>query len=166
MFWGVTCTHRIFWFQKIKQWLIRTVRQLNCLNCPVPFLLRQVCAQHVSLERAPNCSFSEVPRAPRCGKPRQAAGSHPLETPHLRSSQKKHGEAHMPQTTIQGGQFLLCPETTSSTHSKPKPKPFQKVFHMKNTISKFVFTFPVLIVPSFLLLTDCNFPRFLLKFFP
>lgn len=57
MFWEIACTYRIFWFQKIKQRLIRTVRGLNCLNSPVPLLLMQMCAQHVSLEELQIVSF-------------------------------------------------------------------------------------------------------------
>lgn len=165
MFWGVTCTHRIFWFQKIKQWLIRTVRQLNCLNCPVPFLLRQVCAQHVSLEElqiAPFQRSQEHPDVESQDKLQVSILWKLLIYAAHRRSMEKHTCLRPPYK----GDNSFCVQKLPLVLTQNQSLPFQKVFHMKNTISKFVFTFPVLIVPSFLLLTDCNFPRFLLKFFP
>lgn len=136
---------------------LELLRGLSSLNSPVPFRLTQACAQHAS-KNSKLFLFQWLQECPDKWRAKTSC-RYPLETHHLHHSQKKHREAHMPQTTIQVDNPFLCPETTSSAHSKPRsaiPKSF--------TQEKY--SFKISFVPSFLLLTDCNFPTFLFKFFP
>lgn len=156
MFWEVTCTHRIFWFQKIKQRLIRTVRGLNCLNSPVPLLLMQMCAQHVSLEELQIVSFQRSQEHPdvESQDKLQVAILWKLliYTAHRRSTEKHASDHHT------RGQFLLCPETTSSTHSKPKSAIPESFSHEKYNF-KISFYLPCLHC-AFISMLPATSPRF------
>lgn len=155
---GVTCPafKGYSGFQKIEEQLVRGT--VTGFNCPFPSPISadtSVCPPHLS-GGTPNSLLSEVARAPKCGEPGWAAGTQPLEIHHLQRSQKQHGEARMLQTTIQVDN-PFCVQKLPPILIQNQSLPFQKVLHMQNTISKFIFHF---IVPSSLFLTDYPFPTF------
>lgn len=135
----------MFWLQQIKQWLIRTVRGLSCLNSPVPFLLTQVCAQHVS-GRTPNCFFLVDARAPRCGELRQVVGTHNFGN----SSFAPLAEEAWRSTCLRPPYKQIIPSCVQKVRptfwvlTQNQSLPFQKVSHIKKYSFKISFYLPCL----------------------
>lgn len=114
-----TCRHRILWLQNLKQWLIRTVRGLNCLNSHSHFCWPN-CVPNTSLWKNSKLFLSSGGKSIQMWRPKTSCRYPFFGKSSFTHSQKKHREAHMPQTTIQVDNPFLHPETTSSTHSKTK----------------------------------------------
>lgn len=139
-------------FKRSNSSSLEELLQNSAASSTVSFLLIQVCAQHISLEK-PQVLFLQRSQDPANMKSQDELQVSSLRkfticTGH-RSSMEKHTQSRPPFRWDNP----FCVQKLPPVLTQNPSLSLQKVLHVQNTSSKFIFSFTVFIVPSSLLLS-------------